>query len=216
MRKSRRLTPAPMVIWPNHLTDVYWWRILVQSCGGLLVTVQQQFLVCHLVVGLSHNYPKAGEIRLKLTAKEFWIIGFLALRKGAVLSIDAFSNHLCGAIDERETKIIDAFICNRRRKLAESGAKGPCVDEVWRQGYIRREPAIIWCCKKWASRHPLFVEAVPAPSNSSPVWTGLAHSLTTTPSLSITWNEIYCPMPPLFANGAAWAFLHQIDLPATI
>jgi len=89
-----------------------------------------KILVCHLVVGLSHNYPKAGEIRLKLTAKEFWIIGFLALRKGAVLSIDAFSNHLCGAIDERETKIIDAFICNRRRKLAESGAKGPCVDEV--------------------------------------------------------------------------------------
>ena len=43
-----------------------------------------------LVVDPSRNYAKDGETRLELTAKEFWIIEFLALRKGAVLSKDAF------------------------------------------------------------------------------------------------------------------------------
>lgn len=95
--------------------------------------------VSNLVVDLSHNYAKVGETRLELTAKEFRIIEFLALRKGAVLSKDAFLNHLYGGIDEPEPKIIDVFICKLRRKLVENGAEGLSVDTVWGQGYILRE-----------------------------------------------------------------------------
>ena len=50
--------------------------------------------VGNLMVDLSRNYAKIGDARLDLTAKEFHIIKFLALRKGAVLSKDAFLNHL--------------------------------------------------------------------------------------------------------------------------
>jgi two-component system, cell cycle response regulator CtrA len=64
----------------------------------------------------------------------------LALRKGAVLSKDAFLNHLYGGIDEPEPKIIDVFTCKLRHKLVENGAKGLSVDKVWRQDYILREP----------------------------------------------------------------------------
>ena len=95
--------------------------------------------VGNLVVDLSHNYAKVGETRLELTAKEFRIIEFLALRKGAVLRKDAFLNHLYGGIDEPEPKIIDVFICKLRRKLVENGAEGLSVDTVWGQGYILRE-----------------------------------------------------------------------------
>ena len=66
--------------------------------------------VGNLVVDPSRNYAKAGETRLELTAKEFQINEFLALRKGAVLSKNAFLNHLYGCIDEPERKIIDVFI----------------------------------------------------------------------------------------------------------
>jgi len=93
----------------------------------------------NLVVDLSRNHAKVGETRLELTAKEFRIIEFLALRKGAVLSKDAFLNHLYGGIDEPEPKIIDVFICKLRRKLVENGAEGLSVDTVWGQGYILRE-----------------------------------------------------------------------------
>ena len=95
--------------------------------------------VGNLVVDLSRNYAQVGETRLELTAKEFRIIEFLALRKGAVLSKDAFLNHLYGGIDEPEPKIIDVFICKLRRKLVENGAEGLSVDTVLGQGYILRE-----------------------------------------------------------------------------
>ena len=93
--------------------------------------------VGNLMVDLSRNYAKIGDARLDLTAKEFRIIEFLASRKGAVLSKDAFLNHLYGGIDEPEPKIIDVFMCKLRRKLA--GASGVVIDTIWGQGYILRE-----------------------------------------------------------------------------
>ena len=95
--------------------------------------------VGNLMADLSRNYAKIGDARLDLTAKEFRIIEFLALRKGAVLSKDAFLNHLYGGIDEPEPKIIDVFMCKLRRKLADAGATGVVIDTIWGQGYILRE-----------------------------------------------------------------------------
>ena len=95
--------------------------------------------VGNLIVDLSRNYAKVGEKRLDLTAKGFRIIEFLALRKGAVLSKDAFLSHLYGGIDEPEPKIIDVFICKLRRKLVDNGAEGLNIDTVWGQGYTLRE-----------------------------------------------------------------------------
>ena len=46
--------------------------------------------VGNLIVDLSHNSTKIGNTRLNLTTKEFRIIEFMALRKGAVLSKVAF------------------------------------------------------------------------------------------------------------------------------
>ena len=92
-----------------------------------------------LMRDFSHNYAKIGNARLYLTAKEFRIIEFLALRKGAMLSKDAFLKHLYGSIDEPEPKIIDVFMCKLRRKLADAGATGVVIDTIWVQGYILRE-----------------------------------------------------------------------------
>ena len=109
--------------------------IMRRTHGHGLATIS----VGNLVVDLSRNYAKVGETRLEQTAKEFRIIEFLALRKDAVLSKDAFLNHSYGGIDEPEPKIIDVFICKLRRKLAENGAEGLSVDTVWGQGYTLRE-----------------------------------------------------------------------------
>ena len=95
--------------------------------------------VWSLILDLSRNYAKIGNTRLDLTAKEFRIIEFLALRKAAVLSKDAFLNHLYGGIDGPEPKIIDVFMCKLRRKIAEAGASIVVIDTIWGQGYILRE-----------------------------------------------------------------------------
>ena len=74
-----------------------------------------------------------------LTGKEYAILELLVLRKGMVLTKEAFLNHLYGGMDEPEMKIIDVFICKLRKKLAQAGA-GNLIGTVWGRGYMMREP----------------------------------------------------------------------------
>jgi two-component system cell cycle response regulator CtrA len=75
-----------------------------------------------------------------LTGKEYSILELLVLRKGMVLTKEAFLNHLYGGMDEPEVKIIDVFVCKLRKKLARAGADG-IVGTVWGRGYMIRESA---------------------------------------------------------------------------
>ena len=62
------------------------------------------------------------------------------LRKGMVLTKEAFLNHLYGGMDEPEVKIVDVFICKLRKKLAQAGADN-VIGTVWGRGYMMRDPA---------------------------------------------------------------------------
>ena len=73
-----------------------------------------------------------------LTGKEYSILELLVLRKGMVLTKEAFLNHLYGGMDEPEMKIIDVFICKLRKKLAQAGA-GNVIATVWGRGYMLRD-----------------------------------------------------------------------------
>ena len=75
-----------------------------------------------------------------LTGKEYAILELLVLRKGMVLTKEAFLNHLYGGMDEPEMKIIDVFICKLRKKLASAGADN-LIGTVWGRGYMIRDPA---------------------------------------------------------------------------
>jgi len=74
-----------------------------------------------------------------LTGKEFATLELMVLRKGMVLSKEAFLNHLYGGLDEPDMKIIDVFIRELRNKLAQSGADH-LIEAVWGRGYMIREP----------------------------------------------------------------------------
>jgi len=76
-----------------------------------------------------------------LTGKEYAILELLVLRKGMVLTKEAFLNHLYGGMDEPEMKIIDVFICKLRKKLAQAGADN-LIGTVWGRGYMMREPVV--------------------------------------------------------------------------
>lgn len=75
---------------------------------------------------------------VKLTGKEYAILELLVLRRGSVLTKDAFLNHLYGGMDEPEAKIIDVFVCKLRKKLALCGA-GNLIATVWGRGYMLRD-----------------------------------------------------------------------------
>ncbi len=73
-----------------------------------------------------------------LTGKEYAILELLMLRKGVVLTKDAFLNHLYGGMDEPEVKIIDVFVCKLRKKLQLAGA-GNMIGTIWGRGYMLRD-----------------------------------------------------------------------------
>ncbi|MFQ3623448.1 MAG: response regulator transcription factor [Acetobacteraceae bacterium] len=75
-----------------------------------------------------------------LTGKEFSILELLVLRRGMVLSKEAFLNHLYGGMDEPEIKIIDVFVCKLRKKLSEASGE-QLIGTVWGRGYVLRDPS---------------------------------------------------------------------------
>ncbi len=92
-----------------------------------------------LLINLDNHDVMVGDRQVQLTGKEYAVLELLVLRKGMILSKEAFLNHLYGGMDEPEMKIIDVFICKLRKKLGQAGAKG-LIGTVWGHGYVMREP----------------------------------------------------------------------------
>lgn len=94
-----------------------------------------------VVLNLDSREVAVGSEIVHLTGKEYSILELLVLRKGMVLTKEAFLNHLYGGMDEPEMKIIDVFICKLRKKLAQAGAPN-LIGTVWGRGYMVRDPSV--------------------------------------------------------------------------
>ncbi len=75
---------------------------------------------------------------IRLTSKEYSILELLVLRRGKLLTKDAFLNHLYSGTDEPERQIVDLYICRLRKKLACAGA-GNMIGTVRGHGYMLRD-----------------------------------------------------------------------------
>ena len=91
-----------------------------------------------LQLNLDSREVLVAGVSVHLTGKEYSILELLVLRKGMVLTKEAFLNHLYGGMDEPEMKIIDVFICKLRKKLALAGA-GDLIGTIWGRGYMMRD-----------------------------------------------------------------------------
>ena len=99
---------------------------------------QPTLRVGNLQLNLDSREVLVNGATVHLTGKEYSILELLVLRKGMVLTKEAFLNHLYGGMDEPEMKIIDVFICKLRKKLALAGA-GNLIGTVWGRGYMMRD-----------------------------------------------------------------------------
>jgi two-component system cell cycle response regulator CtrA len=93
-----------------------------------------------LIVKLDTKMVEVGGQRVHLTGKEYQMLEFLSLRKGATITKEMFLSQLYGGMDEPELKIIDVFICKLRKKLASASNGKNYIETVWGQGYLLREP----------------------------------------------------------------------------
>ena len=101
---------------------------------------QPSLRVGNLRLNLDSREVLVGETQVHLTGKEYAILELLVLRKGMVLTKEAFLNHLYGGMDEPEMKIIDVFICKLRKKLQLAGADN-LIGTIWGRGYMMRDPS---------------------------------------------------------------------------
>ena len=93
-----------------------------------------------LTVNLDTRAVKIEGQPLHLTVKEYGILELLSLRKGTTLTKEMFLNHLYGAMDEPELKIIDVFVCKLRKKLTAATGGENYIETVWGRGYVLRGP----------------------------------------------------------------------------
>jgi len=112
-------------------------RAIVRRANGHADTVLR---AGSLEVRLGAREARVNGKRIRLTAMEFSVLQLLMLRRGMVLSREAFLNHLYGGVDEPEAKVIGVFMCNLRRKLAACGDH-PEIETIRGEGYVLREPS---------------------------------------------------------------------------
>ncbi len=91
-----------------------------------------------LEVDLSARAVRLAKQSISVTRKEYAILELLALRRGRVVAKQHFLEHLYNGIDGPETRVIDVFVCNLRKKFAALGYAS-MIDTVRGHGYILRE-----------------------------------------------------------------------------
>jgi two-component system cell cycle response regulator CtrA len=94
-----------------------------------------------LAVNLSTRVVSVDDHPVRLTGKEYAILELLSLRKGTILTKEMFLDHLYREMDEPEPKIMDVFICNLRKKLAQATGGNHYIQTVWGRGHTLRGPA---------------------------------------------------------------------------
>jgi two-component system, cell cycle response regulator CtrA len=101
---------------------------------------QSTIRIGKLSVDLDNRRATVDGQPVHLTVKEYDIIELLSLRKGTVVSKEAFLNHLYSGGDEPDLKILDVYICKLRKKLAEATGGDHYIETVWGRGYVLHIP----------------------------------------------------------------------------
>jgi two-component system, cell cycle response regulator CtrA len=96
-----------------------------------------------LAIDLDNRSASVDGLPVRLTVKEYGIVELLSLRKGTIVTKEAFLNHLYGGTDEPDLKIIDVFICKLRKKLATATGGNHYIDTVWGRGYVMHAPEVV-------------------------------------------------------------------------
>tara|TARA_R110002096_G_scaffold42893_17_gene115389 strand:- start:1538 stop:2215 length:678 start_codon:yes stop_codon:yes gene_type:complete len=95
----------------------------VVQIGGLTINLQAKTVSC-------------GEQPIDITAREYAILEFLALRQGEVVSRTEIEDHVYDELVSPVSNVIDKSICVLRKKLAEASDTAPVIQTRRGQGYI--------------------------------------------------------------------------------
>ncbi len=86
----------------------------------------------------SHEVKRSGK-SIKLSAREYSILEYLAYRKNTVVSRTEITEHIYDESFDRDSNIVDVYI-NYLRKKIDRGFKNKLLHTVRGAGYILKEP----------------------------------------------------------------------------
>ncbi|MBR6412101.1 MAG: response regulator transcription factor [Alphaproteobacteria bacterium] len=92
-----------------------------------------------MTVNLDTKIITIAGATLKLTKKEYALLELLALRQNMTVSKEQLLNHLYGAMDEPDIKILDVFLFRIRNKIDKISNGKKYIQTVWGRGYILKE-----------------------------------------------------------------------------
>ena len=81
------------------------------------------------------SVKKNGEL-LDLTAREYAILEYLALKEGAVVSRTEIEEHIYDELVSPMSNVVDSAICNLRRKISNEDLDKELIQTKRGQGYI--------------------------------------------------------------------------------
>ena len=85
-----------------------------------------------------HTSRDAFSVRgqyVRFPRKQHKLLELLFLKSGRTVTTDMVLNHLYGWEEPPNSKIVDVFVCQIRRRLREAGSQECCIQTVWGQGY---------------------------------------------------------------------------------
>lgn len=95
--------------------------------------------VADMAIDLTARTARRGKQRLDLTAREYLLLEYLALRGGQVVTRSEIETHIYSESADLMSNVVDSAICALRKKLESSG--GPQLIHTKRGlGYILEEP----------------------------------------------------------------------------
>lgn len=103
-------------------------------------TQRNRLEVAELVIDLTSRRVFRGEVALELTAREFSLLEYLALRRGQIVSRTEIETHLYADTTELMSNAVDSAICSLRKKLGAPGG-APLIHTKRGVGYLLQESA---------------------------------------------------------------------------
>jgi two-component system cell cycle response regulator CtrA len=92
-----------------------------------------------LELNLVAHEVKIDDVPLRLGPKEYLLLEFLVLKRGAAVSKTACMTHLYGTDEYPEAKTIDVVLCRLRKRLAPHGL-AEMIESVWGYGFKLKDP----------------------------------------------------------------------------
>ena len=120
----------------------------VRGIRGSARNRQSKIRTGDLVIDLKTRVVSVHDKPVRVTCKEYSIFELLSVHKGAIVTRQMLLDHLYDGVDAPELKIIDVFVCNLRKKLAQATGGQRYIETVWGRGFIFRDPAATRATRK--------------------------------------------------------------------